>query len=46
MEINLNHPVIDEQEDGYYLYFHDLPPLLGNDIIAFPDEPFPYEEDD
>ena len=27
-EVNLDHPVIDEQQDGIRLYFHPLPPLL------------------
>lgn len=28
MKTNIDHPVIDEQEDGTRLHFHDLPPLL------------------
>lgn len=27
-EVNLDHPVIDEREDGIYMYFHELPPIL------------------
>lgn len=23
-----DHPVIDKRDDGIYLYFHDLPPVL------------------
>jgi len=23
-----DHPVIDEREDGIYLYWHELPPIL------------------
>lgn len=28
MKPNINHPVIDKREDGTYIYFHDLPPVL------------------
>jgi len=28
-QVNLDHPVIDEQDDGTVkIYFHDLPPIL------------------
>ena len=28
MKTNLDHPVIDEREDGTRIHFHDLPPIL------------------
>ena len=38
-EVNLDHPVIDQHEDGIGLYFHDLPPiLLKCPYIIPPDE--------
>ena len=36
--IRLSRPVIDEREDGYYLYFHDLPPVLIENPIRFSPE--------
>lgn len=45
-EVNLDHPVIDEQDDGIYLYFHDLPPILLKNPIILPDEDdAPHDED-
>ena len=38
-ELFHDHPVIDEQDDGIYLYFHDLPPvLLHNTILPEKDD--------
>ena len=42
-EVNLDHPVIDEQEDGIYMYFHDLPPILLKNPIRYP---MPDEDDE
>ena len=33
-----DHPVIDEREDGTYLYFTPLPPILLKNPIILPDE--------
>ena len=45
-EVNLDHPVIDEQDDGIYLYFTPLPPILLHDPIILPDEDdAPHDED-
>ena len=37
-EVNLDHPVIDKRPDGYYMYFHDLPPILLHHRIILDDE--------
>ena len=39
-----DHPVIDEQDDGTYLYFQDLPPLLLKGPIITPDDAPPPDE--
>ena len=39
-----DHPVIDEREDGIYIYFHDMPPLLLKDPIIYCDEDLPSED--
>ncbi len=42
-----DHPVIDEREDGYYLYWHDLPPvLLKNPIHLSEADMNPPDQDD
>ena len=38
-EVNLDHPVIDQHEDGTYMYFHDLPPVLLKCPIRYPPPP-------
>ncbi len=40
-----DHPVIDEREDGYYLYWHELPPILlkGDPIHLSPEDLDPPE---
>jgi hypothetical protein len=35
-EVNLDHPVIDDRDDGIYLYFTPLPPILLHNPIRFP----------
>ena len=32
-----DNPVINEREDGIYMYFHDLPPILYDDPIHISD---------
>ena len=45
--IQIHPPVIDEREDGTYLYFHELPPiLLKCPYIIPPEEEDPDDEDD
>lgn len=44
-EVNLDHPVIDEREDGIYMYFHDLPPILYDDPIHISDDDLCPDED-
>ena len=44
-EVNLDHPVIDEREDGIYMYFHELPPiLLKCPYIITPEDDDPPDE--
>lgn len=38
MKIDLDNPVIDKQEDGTHMYFHDLPPMLLSDNVIISQE--------
>lgn len=41
-----DHPVIDEQEDGIYLYWTEPPPILLNNPIHISDQDLYPDEDD
>lgn len=43
--IQIHRPVIDESDDGIFLYFHDLPPvLLKHPPIIIDDTPHDQDE--
>ena len=46
MTLNYDHTVIDEREDGIYMYFHDLPHILFDDPVHISgDDLYPPDED-
>jgi len=45
-EVNLDHPVTDEQDDDTCLHFHELPPILHKcPYIISPDNDAPPDQD-
>lgn len=47
--IQIHPPVVDEREEGIYLYFHDMPPILLECPYIIPpedDDEGPDDDDD